>query len=326
MSPSKSHAVILACALALLVHLCPREGRAEEPLDVAKQYFEQGVLLFQDEDYEGALVSFLASLDANPNYKVRYNIGLCHLSLHRYLEAEKHFQIYLSEGAGEIPADRVAEVEGILAEMDGVIADIEIECEVEGAVVFLDGDEVGTTPLDSNLRVNLGIHEIEVRKEGYEDFKLEVTAPGGTVVNVLVDLQSLAAEGETTKPEVEKPEKKKVKKPRKKKPVPPAAFYAMVGIAGALAAGGAVTGGLTLKKNNDFHDTDRDDTDTWTALRDEGKKLALTTDVLLISAGGVALVGVMLAIFTDFKGEEKEASLVPAVGPEMVGMQLSWRF
>jgi hypothetical protein len=308
--------LLAAAVLGLLSQPC--RAQDEEP-DPARKHFEQGVLLFQDEDYEGALVSFLASFDANPNYKVRYNIGLCLQALHRYTEAERHLKAYLAEGAGSIPTERIAEVNDILIELGNVIGEIEVSSEVEGATVYLDDQMVGKTPLGSSLRVDIGLHEIRVEKEGHESFETEVTTPGNTSVKVWVDLPVVEVE----EPVVVEPVKEK---PRKSKPVPKGVVYAHVGLTAALAAGAAVTGALVLKKKSDFLDTYREDTEKWTKIRSDGRKLALVTDILIGTAGGVALVTVLLAAFTDWKGEKRSIGLLPAVGPETAGLELEWRF
>jgi hypothetical protein len=308
----------------MAVLLLAPTAAAEDEVDMAKVQFEQGVALYQDEDFEGALVMFKASAELNPNYKVLYNIGLCYQALHQYVEAEKELKAYLFEGAGKISTKRIAEVNDILLELDTVIGEIQITSNMDGAKVFLDGEELGETPIIVPVRVDVGKHEIRVVKEGFLDFETTVSTPGKVTVKVEVELQKEEPDL-PIKPAkaVKKPKKKE--KPAKKKKLPRGVFLAGVGLTAAVAVAAAVTGGLALGKNKEFKDTYYEDTDEWRALRDDGRKLALTSDVLWGVAGGVAAATIVTAIFTDFSGGEK-VSLSPFVDPTLVGLDLTLRF
>jgi len=79
-------------------------------------------------------------------------------------------------------------------------------------------------------------------------------------------------------------------------------FWLTAGTAGALAAGGAATGGYVLSLKDEY-----DDPATSPARRDEikstGDPLRVVTDALFGAAGAVAIGAIALAVFTDFSGE-----------------------
>ena len=49
----------------------------------------------------------------------------------------------------------------------GVLRTLQVECDPPGALVYLNGDEVGRTPMRKNF-LWYGTYDVELRKEGYE--------------------------------------------------------------------------------------------------------------------------------------------------------------
>lgn len=54
---------------------------------------------------------------------------------------------------------------------------VRIECDVDGADVYIDGDLVGTTPLPRSVRVTPGERVVRVVKRGYADFYETIKIP-----------------------------------------------------------------------------------------------------------------------------------------------------
>lgn len=290
------------CATVLLATLASAQTE-DDGQEEAKAHFFQGVALFEDANYEAALVEFKTSYKANLNFKVLYNIGLTLQALHRYVEAEEALSEYLVQGADKVPEDRIMEVTQIIAELRGVIGYLEVTCNVEGAVVMLDGAQVGDTPLEQPLKLNVGSYEVAVQKDGYTAFETSVDIPGKETVILKTELESTA-----------QPSPPEEKDGKKKKPVPPVAFYATAGGAVALAIAAAITGGMAATKHKQFLDTAREDVDTWQSLRDQGQNLALATDVLFGIAGAAAAAAIVMIFFTDF-GKKKEKPQTAFVSP-----------
>jgi hypothetical protein len=64
------------------------------------------------------------------------------------------------------PARR-AEVERYVISLQRKFAEVEVVCEVPGAVVTIDGGVVGRTPLPRGLVLAPGAHELVLTKDGY---------------------------------------------------------------------------------------------------------------------------------------------------------------
>ena len=82
----RSIAVLLLrprCHALALLHL----RREPRPADEAKRHFTNGVHLFEDRNFAGALVEFEASFKQNPTAAALQNIAVCQKGLFRYADA-----------------------------------------------------------------------------------------------------------------------------------------------------------------------------------------------------------------------------------------------
>ena len=318
----KTTTLFLAACLGLPLLLQAGPARAQEDKAKAKKHFKQGTILYDEGNYEAALVEFRASYEANPNWKMRYYVAVTLQALHRFVEAEEELKLYLEEGGDDVSEKKKSEVEDILASLSGVIGRLTVLTEPEGAALYLGADGVGETPMAEPLRLDVGTYGLTVKKEGYEPQTLEVEVPGGESVEVTVKLVKKAPAADDTKGEdgaaaaetaAGKPEKK----------VPAAAFYAVAGLTGALLIGTAVTGGLAMKTFRDFEDTPVEDLDSRADLRDKGRKLNIAADTLLGLTAASAAALLVMGFFTDFpKKEERKSALV--LSPTLGGAGLTF--
>ncbi|MBW2264196.1 MAG: PEGA domain-containing protein, partial [Deltaproteobacteria bacterium] len=138
-----SLASITACAV--LLAFAPPAG-ADEAKKAAKQHFNDGVKLYKNDDFTGALAEFLKAYELKPHHAVLYNIANCQKNLEDYAPALMNFREYLEEGGDKIPAGRRKEVGKSIDELLELLSQVTLTSNVEGAVVLIDGKEIGTTP------------------------------------------------------------------------------------------------------------------------------------------------------------------------------------
>src|SRR5262249_53550892 len=108
----------------------PRPQRAQAPrgrappvaqpslsqqIEDSRHHFEQGVALYNDGDFSGALAEFEGSYKAHPTVGVLYNIGLTLKALRRYTDAMAKLSQYLAEDK-KLPAERRNEVQRLIPE------------------------------------------------------------------------------------------------------------------------------------------------------------------------------------------------------------------
>ncbi|MDD5308426.1 MAG: PEGA domain-containing protein [Deltaproteobacteria bacterium] len=158
-----------------------------------KRHFENGTTMMQAEDFAGAAVEFEASINEYPTKNALYNLGMCQKALHRYPQALASFRRALREFGDAMSPDEKSETEANIAAISKIIGEVDIAVNVEGALVSVDGDEVGTSPLGKPVILGAGEHRIKVSRTGYGTVEQTVTLVSGSKEKVKIDLQAESA-------------------------------------------------------------------------------------------------------------------------------------
>jgi hypothetical protein len=273
--------------------------------------FERGLALYDDGDFEAALVEFNRAYSLSPTYKILYNIAKIERGKNDYSSALVHFQRYLEEGGAEVPAERREEVQKEVNVLKQRVGQVSITANVEGAAVFIDDQPVcgarmadpgcvGTTPLRAPVIVNPGMRKITASKRGYQNADAQLTIAGGDQNVVKLELFDL--------------------KPRTEDTAPRTRAIVSWSVTGALAIGAGVMGVLALDKKNTYDDNrekppcqnnlvnsnacNPDTLATLDSNKKEAKNFALVTDIL----AGAAIVGAGISIYFTAKASSKSPS------------------
>jgi hypothetical protein len=183
-------AVGLAAALPCTGHAQTRAAPTEAARSEARERFDRGMSLFNGGDNPGALVEFRRAYELVENVTVLYNIGLVYAQMGRPVEATDALdQLLASPGA--LSPDRLAIARKTRDEQASRIAEVDLQANVAGARVEVDGVEVATTPLAGALRVPGGTHVIGLVAPGYSPQRKEVAIPGGQKQSVQFELVAM---------------------------------------------------------------------------------------------------------------------------------------
>jgi tetratricopeptide (TPR) repeat protein len=168
----------------------PTEASAAdaEARRLAGVHFTNGVELFQDGEYDGALIEFRQAYDTSPNPMVLYNIGQTYLAMRRYVDADEAFHLYLERSGDSISEARAADIQQQLASLQRRIGTLRISVNVEGAEVLIDGAHIGVAPLDGPIRVDIGEHRVAARAEAHRPLQVTVMVGGGGQQDVALEL------------------------------------------------------------------------------------------------------------------------------------------
>lgn len=187
----------IAAAGSLAVSLCvaglfmvnAAHAQRDSRLDLATEadlHFERGVELQRRGDCDGALEHYLLSNRLAYNKNVVFNIAACFEELGRHSQAYRYYADYAAEELED--ADREA-AEQALARIRRRVALIRIESDPPGATIYLNRTELGArgrTP--RTLAVEPGGYRVILRREGYEEAAIEVTASRGAERTVELSL------------------------------------------------------------------------------------------------------------------------------------------
>ncbi len=172
---------IAHCALVLLVVASAAPGRAADDADrdAAAAHYTRGIDLATQGLYEAALEQFNQAYTKSPHFAVLYNIGQAQIALGRPLEAIEALSTYLREGADKVPLSRREQVQAQIALLESKLAELSVTTDRPGALVSMDGRDVGKTPLYQPIRAAAGTHTVSITMEGIPSLKQIITLREG---------------------------------------------------------------------------------------------------------------------------------------------------
>jgi tetratricopeptide (TPR) repeat protein len=187
--------VLLGAVVLFPSSHCWAQAAADEPspaaVTEASQRYDRGLKLYSEGEYRLAVIEFERAYELVPDHRVLYNIGQVRVQLGDYAKARVALERYLKEGEGKLPPGRETSVKSDLDMLAGRTATLKIDCAVEGAEVFIDGESVGLTPLAAPILMNTGEHNIEVRKADYETRVLRHTLAGKDEGEIKIELDKI---------------------------------------------------------------------------------------------------------------------------------------
>ena len=355
--------IVLGLAM-LAIPAGPMVARAESAASAraeAKKHFDRAKELNEDGQTAEAVIELKRCYELSPHHTVLYNLGQAYITLAKPVEAVAALQRYLDEGGKAIKPARRSEVEQEIVRQKARIATIEIRGLPDGAVVTIDGDDVGKAPLAAPVRVGVGKHVVVATAVGYEsgEAKIEVAGEDSKVVELKLVPKSgqpapvigAGAGLGTPRPApapvpAPTPVPVPVPAPAPEQPAPgmsvapeqgevatSAEFskWSSLRIAGMLAASvgvvGLVSGGILWSaagtKNDEAVVQWQTNQSQARSTRNDAEGLATGANVCLIAGGVLAGVGAITTLLTFVDtAPAKTVALAPALGPNFAGLTM----
>jgi hypothetical protein len=160
-------------------------AQSDGETEVARQRFREGVGHYDRQEYDKARLAFLQAYLLKPHPAVLLNLAQSELRAGRHAEAAENFAKYIRQNP---TAPAMEHAKAAFEEARQKVAELNLEVSAVGAVVSVDGSEVGRSPLPNVIYLMPGRHTIAARKGGLStDRSLEAIA--GQRVYVTLDLQ-----------------------------------------------------------------------------------------------------------------------------------------
>ncbi len=271
-------------------------AHAADPDTEARERYERAIKLYEDADFDGALVELERAYKLRPTYKLLYNIARVRFALNDYASAVKGYRQYLAEGGDKIPASRRDEVQAEIKKLERRVAKLTVQVDVEGAEIYVDDALVGTSPMREPVLVNAGLRRIAVRHPDYNQQGRRLSIAGGDEESLSIDLKATKPSTAPTPPpkpgEPPPPEPPQV--PEEPEAEGGAPWFGWV-LTGVFAATAATTGVIALSANGSLKDKRDSPNASADDLDSESKRvrtLAIVTDVMLAATlvtGGITL-------------------------------------
>ncbi len=145
----------------------------------AADHFDRGVELYQEGNFDAALVELERAYQLTSNYRLLFNLGQIQVERQQYVEAIALYELYLERGGAKVPDARKQRVLDELTRLRERVARLEVATNVEGAELWIDERLVGTLPLSKPLWIDAGVSRVRVTKPGYEPHSYELRVAGG---------------------------------------------------------------------------------------------------------------------------------------------------
>jgi hypothetical protein len=345
--------------------VCLEQNRAyADKKQEAVRHYEAGKVLFKEKKFDDAISEFLIAYGLDPTPVHIYNIARAYEEKGDIAQAIEYFKRFI---AMEVPMEQKTQADERLkilvkkheeTKLYGILV---IETEEKGAKVLLDGMEQGITPVEP-LKTFAGTHKLKVRKEGFEDWELDVKTVSGEKMVVAVKMKPAAKPEVKPVPPPAKPVVQPEKKPEVKKTVvaekpkvpekpkteeilfakPERSFFERkatwgwisAGIGGVLLIAGVAETILAQQDYNKISGAKKNEKGQITSLTlKEAASLKSSGDqkttlsYVFYGIGTAAVgAGIALLLLDEGNGEEKKISFSPLIMPENAGFQATMKW
>jgi hypothetical protein len=177
-----------AAGFAAALVAIPTVARADASGPEAKAAHDAARVLFDDGDFDGAYVKFLAAYEASHDPRRLWDMALAEKGLRHYAAALRLIARYASEGGARLSRDEVRRATALSASIEPFTASVVLHVTEPGADVVLDDERLGASPLASPVVVDLGVRRLRVTKAGFRPYAASVPIGGRTSVAVDVAL------------------------------------------------------------------------------------------------------------------------------------------
>lgn len=169
----------------------PPKPLAESLTGSALEAYESGRLLYGDGDFSGALVKFSQAYEHSKDPRLLWNMAACEKNLRHYASVLTLITKYKAEGGALLTPVDVQDANALIDVIRPFVAPISVTAQPEGATVFLDGEAVGTLPMQAPIMADIGKHELKVEKQGYTPHVQTLDIKGGGEISVSVVLEEI---------------------------------------------------------------------------------------------------------------------------------------
>lgn len=262
----------------------------------ARIWFQQGAERYDERKFEEALHAFQQADRLNPSWKIAFNIGQCQAALKRYGLAIEAFERYLAEGGDEVPDDRRSKVLDELSQFRKMVGGVMVKGE-DGVVVVIDGIPRGSTPMNQPILVTAGVpHHVELFKQEALLRAVRDTVRGESTLEI--DLAEESAPAPAPVVDTGGPGQPAPPPEVDEGGVSPVWFWVGLGATVVFASGAVASNFAVEKKKKDGLETKGELESAETV-----QALGITS---LALAGAAGITTCVLAIFTDWDGDEEQ--------------------
>ncbi len=137
--------------------------------------------------YGEAIAAYDAGYAAYPDPALLYNRGRAHQARGEFAQALADFERFRDTAPDDL-LRRVPRLEELIHEVRDQVATVRIRCRTPGALVEIDGSQLGRCPVASPIHVSAGKLEIEATASGYHPYRRQFETHGGEILDIDIAL------------------------------------------------------------------------------------------------------------------------------------------
>lgn len=170
----RTAAVIAAAAIAAPPAI------AVAQVDPYRQHMENGIKLFHDGNYTGAIVEFEAAYKERPKASPLFNVALAEKALFNYPKAIAALERALAQHLGTMDESDQSTARSAIEEMRALLAHLTVELSPPDVTLIVDGNEQPrSAEATRTLDLGPGVHRIEARADGYSSAEQSISLASG---------------------------------------------------------------------------------------------------------------------------------------------------
>jgi hypothetical protein len=166
----------------------PAVPLAQSLTGAAQDAFASAQVLVNNGDFAGAYAKFSQAYDLSKDPRLLFNMAVCARNQHDYAKMQRLLVRYEREAGSLMLSEDKANVDSALAAIRPLVGEIRLVVSETGASVKVDGDVAGTTPLAEPLALNVGKHQLSLRKEGFQPVEQDINIKGGGETPLTINL------------------------------------------------------------------------------------------------------------------------------------------
>jgi len=161
---------------------------AEDVAAQAEKLIKHGIELRRAHDDEAAQREFQKAYELAPTPRSAGQLGLAEQALGRWEDAERHLGEAIRSPADPWVVKNRAALDQAIGTIQAHVGRIEVIGDPDGAMVSINGREVGRLPLPRAVRVSAGEVDLEAKAPGYASVQRTVSIVGGQYQKVVIHL------------------------------------------------------------------------------------------------------------------------------------------
>lgn len=182
----------IAAVVALLGQISVRAPAGDKLK--AHNHFNAGLTLIKAEDFDSAAVELRRSIEVFPTKSAYYNLANCYRALHRYGDSLDIFNILLTDYREDLSKEMRQDIKQQIDEINDIVARFTVMTNLPGALVQIDGERIGKTPLAHPVVLAPGSYEVTISLSGYETIEHNLNVTSGAETSATFELKEARAE------------------------------------------------------------------------------------------------------------------------------------